>query len=297
MGPAKPALIPTLQVVEGPCVGKLFRFRAGEVNLLTVGRTDESQIALDHPTVSRFHARFTWMRLGADFLMLMEDLQSTNGSTVNGEKATSAYLKEGDLIGLGEVLMRFQMLSPLELVERDRLIAKATLADVDPLTGLGTRNYLEEQVQKLCAECEARGLSLSLLMLDLDHFKRINDALGHPIGDRVLQAAGQVVRENVRDTDVAIRFGGEEILVLLPGSPMKEAIAVAERLRAAVQAFDTSSFAASLSVTVSVGVAQRLPAEPFQQLLERGDRALYRAKAGGRNRVEIELAPATGDGP
>jgi diguanylate cyclase (GGDEF)-like protein len=286
--PTRPSLIPTLQVVEGPGVGRWHRFSPTEVTALTVGRTTDAQFVIEHPTVSRCHARFTWLRMGAEFFMHMEDLQSTNGSTVNGEKIASVYLKEGDLVALGDVILRFQLLSPGELSERDRLVARATLAETDPLTGLGTRLYMEEQVPKLCSECDSRQIALSLLVIDLDHFKRVNDTLGHPVGDEVLAAMGRVVLSSIRDSDVAVRFGGEEFLAFLPGSDLDKAAMVAERLRSSIAAFDATAIAPGRKLTASVGVAQRGPAETFDALLGRADEALYRAKLGGRDRIEID---------
>jgi diguanylate cyclase (GGDEF)-like protein len=284
----KNSLVPTLQVVEGPGVGRLHRFPNDTATALTVGRTSEAQFVIDDASVSRCHARFSWLMMGADFLMLLEDLQSTNGCRVNGEKVDRQYLKQGDLVALGDVLLRFQMLSPLELSERDRLIQRATAADVDPLTGLGTRLYMEEALPRLLSECESRGFALSVLVIDLDHFKRVNDTLGHPVGDRVLAATAGVVLKSIRESDVGVRFGGEEFIVLLPGTALTEAGVVGERVRSAIAALDTASIAPGIAITVSIGVAQRRAVETFAQLFERADQALYRAKKAGRDRVEID---------
>lgn len=282
----KPSLVPTLQVVEGPGVGRWHRFPAAEVSALTVGRTDDAQFVLGHPTVSRVHARFTWLRMGDEFLMHFEDLASSNGSAVNGERLAQAYLKDSDKIALGDVVLRFQMLSPAEVTERDRLVARATQAETDALTGLGTRLYMDEVVPRICAECDARGLALSLLVIDLDHFKRVNDTLGHPVGDLVLGAVARAVRASIRDSDVVVRFGGEEFVALLVDSDLAQGTLVGERTRRAVEKVDTSALAPGFDLTVSVGVAARREREAFEVLLKRADQALYRAKSGGRNRVE-----------
>lgn len=284
----RPNLVPTLQVVEGPGVGRLHRFPHDTKTSLTVGRTNEAQFVLDDASVSRCHARFTWLRMGAEFLMLLEDLGSTNGCRVNGVKMQSQYLKEGDLVSLGDVLLRFQMLSPTELSERDRLIQRATAADTDALTGLGTRLYMEEALPRLFSECETRGLALSVLVVDLDNFKRVNDTLGHPVGDRVLAETARVVLKSIRESDIGVRFGGEEFIVFLPGTSLGEAQTVAERVRGAVASFDAGSIAPGLAITVSVGVAQRREAETWSSLFQRADQALYRAKKGGRDRVELD---------
>lgn len=283
-----PTLVPTVQVIEGPRVGSLHRFKPLEENTLTIGRTGDAQFVLAHPTLSRLHAKFTWMKVGADWHMLVEDLKSTNGTTVNGNRIDSVFLNEGDRIGLGDALLRYQMLSANELAERDRLVAKATKAEIDPLTGLGTRHYMEDTVPKLFAECEARGLPLSLCLLDLDHFKRVNDTLGHQAGDEVLKAASGVISRQCRASDIAIRFGGEEMMVFLPGSNVSGARLVAERIRCAIAAYNTKDISPTVKMSVSIGVAQRLKDETLAGLTRRADKALYRAKHNGRNRVEID---------
>lgn len=224
--------------------------------------------------------------------MLVEDLQSTNGTTVNGAKVESTFLNEGDRVGTGDAMLRFQMLSANELAERDRLVAKATKAEIDPLTGLGTRHYMDESFPKLFSECEARGIPLSLCILDLDHFKRVNDTFGHQAGDKVLKAASGVISRQVRASDIAIRYGGEEIIIFLPGSNVAGARLVAERIRCAIGAYNTSDISPSLKMSVSIGVAQRLKDETLAELTRRADEALYRAKNNGRNRVEAD--PNTG---
>lgn len=283
----KSDLVPTLQVVEGPGVGQWHRFPPHEATSLTVGRTDEAQLVIDHPTVSRCHARFSWLRMGNEYLMHLEDLKSSNGSTVNGLKINQTYLKDGDLVGLGEVYLRFQMMSNAEVTERDRLVARATQAETDPLTGLGSRHYMADVVPKILAECDGRGLSLSLLVVDLDHFKRVNDTLGHPIGDKVLAAVAQAVRAAIRDADVVVRYGGEEFIAFLADADREQAKAVAERVRRSVETIATESLAPGFRLTVSIGAAERIERETFDDLLKRADAALYRAKGGGRNRVDL----------
>jgi diguanylate cyclase (GGDEF)-like protein len=287
-----PVMVPCLQVVDGPRVGSLFRFNPTEENTVTIGRTSDSQFVLAHPTLSRTHAKFTWIRVGPDYHLLVEDLNSTNGTAVNGNRIDSAFLNDGDRINVGDVMLKFQMLSCSELAERDRLVAKATRSETDPLTGLGTRHYMSEVVPKLFSECEARAIPISLLIMDLDHFKQVNDTFGHQAGDEVLKAASRIVTTQIRASDVAIRFGGEEMLVFLPGSNVGGARLVAERVRCAISAFDASAISPTLRISVSIGVAQRLPTESLEELTRRADESLYKAKHGGRNRVVADLTVA-----
>lgn len=288
--PTKPlTLVPTLTVVEGPGIGVIRRMKPDVENSLTVGRAaEDAEFVIDHPTVSGLHARFTWAKEGEAYRLKVEDQESTNGTTLNQKPILVGIVKEGDLVGLGEVILRFQLMSPGELSERDRLIAKATNADIDPLTGLGTRAYMEDQIPRLLAECDARGLALSLLVLDLDHFKKVNDSLGHQAGDEVLKAFGATILKQVRAADTAVRYGGEEVLVFLTSTPLDGAQMVAERLRKAIEAIDASAISPTLKVSVSIGVAARGPSEDFKSLMNRADSAVYRAKAAGRNRVELD---------
>jgi diguanylate cyclase len=131
-----------------------------------------------------------------------------------------------------------------------------------------------------------RGDSLSLAMLDLDHFKRINDGYGHLAGDKVLKIIANVLRKRLRSTDFIARFGGEEFVLLMPDSSLTDALAAGEVLRAAIEACPFHFKGEPVTITVSMGVAQFQPGERSDLALKRADEALYRAKAAGRNRVQ-----------
>lgn len=168
-------------------------------------------------------------------------------------------------------------------VELDRLHFYEQ-ATHDPLTGLYNRNYLADALQRLCALDDAQGSGrVSLLMIDVDHFKRINDTLGHQTGDKVLAAVAAAILRAIRPDDIAVRFGGEEFVVILADIDVYSAQAIAERIRASIAA--TAS--GLPDVTASVGVAQRIPAESCDTLVGRADQALYRAKEEGRDRVLV----------
>ncbi len=168
---------------------------------------------------------------------------------------------------------------------RERLRSQALQ---DPLTGLFNRRYLEDRLDREVRRARRRGLPLSLVMLDLDHFKRINDTQGHEAGDRVLQAVAEALETTLRAEDVAARYGGEEFTVLLPGTPLEEACWVAEKLRGAVGRLRVRHAGLILpGVSVSAGVAA-LPEDgegDAGELLRLADAALYDAKEGGRDRL------------
>lgn len=169
----------------------------------------------------------------------------------------------------------------------------ARLVDVDPLTGLANRRGFERVTATWLADAERRMRPVSLLMLDIDRFKSINDRFGHAFGDRWIAAVGEVLRDALRDADPIARYGGEEFVVLLPGADLTVALRCAERVRQRIAELCLEADDATpVSTTVSVGVAEWRPGVTLQRLLETADRALYAAKRAGRDRV---LAASTPD--
>jgi diguanylate cyclase len=169
---------------------------------------------------------------------------------------------------------------------REHLEVQRQKALLDPLTGLPNRAAWSERLDHEVNAWHQRGNSLSLAMLDLDHFKRINDGYGHLAGDKVLKIIANVLRKRLRSTDFIARFGGEEFVLLMPNSSLADALAVGEVLRAAIEACPFHFKGEPVTVTVSMGVAQFQPGERSDLALKRADAALYRAKAAGRNRVQ-----------
>ena len=161
------------------------------------------------------------------------------------------------------------------------------LATHDDLTGLLNRRAMLDRMQLEQRRSLRSGSPLLIAQLDIDHFKAVNDTHGHAAGDLVLQSFADTVRRNVRDTDVLARWGGEEFVLLLCDTPAADAVTLMERLRQAVQAMQVPvpQGGQPITVTVSIGLARHTPADPLAGTLERADRALYAAKAGGRNRV------------
>lgn len=168
-----------------------------------------------------------------------------------------------------------------ERVERERHLLE--IASRDALTGLYNRLAGTRMLEALVADAQAAGKPFSVILADLDHFKHINDSRGHQAGDDALVAVGGVLQAGIRGDDLAIRWGGEEFLVLAPGCALAQAMELAGRLRAGVA---RAGIPAAGPVTVSLGVAQLAAGETAGALLQRADEAMYRAKSGGRNRVE-----------
>ncbi len=176
---------------------------------------------------------------------------------------------------------------------RERVDRGLELSVIDQLTGLYNRRYMNNQLQQFMHRAVMGGKPLSVVMLDIDHFKPINDTHGHQAGDEVLQELADRLRHNIRPMDIACRPGGEEFLVILPETPGELACAAAERVRRAIAAdsFSVLSDTLQVSVTVSAGVASlQGPNDTMAELIARADSALYQAKSGGRNRVETLAA-------
>jgi diguanylate cyclase (GGDEF)-like protein len=159
---------------------------------------------------------------------------------------------------------------------------------LDPLTGLRNRRAFEEMAQREVQLAMREDHPLTLLMMDLDHFKKLNDTWGHALGDRALRAFGGVLLTVTGSSDAVARLGGEEFAVLLPGRSARSALAVAERLRATVESLHLSEGEELVRFTVSVGLSSlRRGEETLDAMLRRADRALYEAKRDGRNRVML----------
>jgi two-component system cell cycle response regulator len=176
---------------------------------------------------------------------------------------------------------------------RDNLQLSMELAITDALTSLYNRRYMESHLGTLIEEAAARGKPLSLLLLDVDHFKSINDGFGHDAGDDVLREFAVRVRKSIRGIDLACRYGGEEFVVVMPETDMAVAALVAERIRRRIagEPFPIQKGAAAVEVTISIGIAALGSTEDHADtLLKRADQALYRAKRDGRNRVVADAA-------
>jgi diguanylate cyclase (GGDEF)-like protein len=160
------------------------------------------------------------------------------------------------------------------------------LASTDPLTGLSNRRQFAEAGGAMLRQTRSDALALSVLMLDIDHFKSINDRYGHPAGDEVLQATAQRCRAELREQDLMARLGGEEFAVILPATDAAEAAGIAERLRAAIAAAPVPAEEHRIEVRVSIGgTSRRAEDKTLDELLGRADQALYTAKRTGRDRV------------
>ena len=268
-----------LVVIHGPHLGQ--HVDVGDVPLV-LGRASDTDFHIDHCSVSRRHC--TIWREGGRFLV--RDLGSKNGTTLNGVPVDSAILGEGDQIGLGEVLLSFVSRDGRQAQYHRTLYALATM---DGLTGLHNRRAFRQRLDEAVAKACAGDGHPCVAIVDLDHFKRVNDDLGHAAGDQALKKVAEAVRAALGAADVGGRLGGDEFAVLLVDRSPRQAFEWCERLRKQVAGtvFDFSGMA--LQLTLSAGVAAwSSTAQAGTDLLRAADLQLIRSKSEGRDRVSID---------
>jgi diguanylate cyclase (GGDEF)-like protein len=246
-----------------------------------IGRAEDAHIPLDDTKASRRHAR---LFVNGEQVVI-EDLQSTNGTYVNNEKIAFGKLRDGDLIGIGTTLLKLCFQSELDSAFHEELVNSARN---DPLTGCLNRRLFDRHLEAEYARIDRYGGQVSLLLCDLDGFKVINDRYGHQAGDTVLNAVGRTLRACIRGKiDVAGRYGGEELVILLPETGLPGALIVGEKIRSAIENLEVVHEDHLLKCTISIGVSansERISTP--EALLRAADEKLYAAKANGKNRVE-----------
>lgn len=172
-----------------------------------------------------------------------------------------------------------------------KLMASST---TDPLTGVGNRRCLDAEIERRIAQLRRQGMTVSLLMIDVDHFKQLNDKFGHLAGDAMLRNLAKLLDKTLRDTDLITRYGGEEFVAVLPGTDLHHARLAGERIRNAIEYSRVSFDGMELGVTISVGVTEALPNDTPETFLNRADQALYEAKNAGRNCCYFRKEEETG---
>jgi len=271
-----------LIVLAGSNVGEMFRLDEGETFL---GRGQNATVRLIDDGISRRHARI--FQHGGE--VVIEDLKSSNGTVVNGTPVTMQLLKDGDKIRLGSTtILKFTYNDHLDESFQQQMYEAALR---DGLTKAFNKKYFLDRLETEIAYARRHAAHLSLLMFDVDHFKRVNDTHGHLAGDYVLQRLAKVASSTVRTEDVFARYGGEEFGVICRGVPLPSAGVLGERLRSTVESTVFEHEGARLPITISVGVAghPEVEIENGVQLIAAADAALYEAKRGGRNRVLLKL--------
>jgi diguanylate cyclase (GGDEF)-like protein len=246
-----------------------------------VGRANDCEIWLSDDGVSRRHAA---IRFEADGYVI-EDSQSANGTFVGGQRVEQTVLRDGDLIQFGpQAVFRYSVADE----GQEQLLRQLYEASVtDALTGANNREHFDTQLRMELSFARRHGTDLALVMFDVDHFKRVNDGYGHPVGDEVLVEISKETRRLIRNEDVFARYGGEEFALILRGIALEGARVVGDRLRERIAALVVETDKGPLKVTISVGCASvaQLPEPSVEALVQLADQRLYAAKHAGRNRV------------
>ncbi len=272
-----------LLVLAGPQLGEIYPLSEGRD--LVLGRREDADIQIRDDGVSRRHASIRVEGDGA----VIRDLDSANGTYVDGVRVPEARLSDGARVHVGaQTALKLTWADQVE-AQYQMKIAESALQD--PLTGLLNRRHFEDRLAAELAAAQRHGRAVSLLLIDVDHFKSVNDRFGHLAGDEALKMIAFVLRGALRKEDVLARFGGEEFIVVARETALPGGKALAERIRRAVgrsrsawQGHDLG-LTVSVGVTVSIGRAEFVPGKTDRELLARADRALYLAKQAGRNRV------------
>jgi diguanylate cyclase (GGDEF)-like protein len=231
--------------------------------------------------VSRHHAK---LRVDGTRITV-EDMGSTNGTIVNDEHIEDLHrLRNGDMVKIGRTIFKFIASNNIEAAYHDEIYRMTT---VDGLTQVFNRRYFEDAIERELSRSRRYTRPLSLVLLDIDHFKKINDTHGHLAGDSALKELCQRLKPRIRTTDLLARYGGEEFAVVLPATDRVGALQVAEVLRALVESAPFTHDDIAIPATISLGVAEVDLANvgKADELIKRADANLYEAKRSGRNRA------------
>ena len=253
------------------------------LNPISIGRAAECDVVVADTSVSRFHAR---VEIGSDGRHHVADQGSTNGTFVNNVRTPNGPINDGDYLRVGNCIYRYLAGGNVEAEYHEEIYR---LTVMDPLTGIHNRRYLMEVLNREVARSVRHRRPLALALIDVDHFKQVNDKLGHVAGDMTLRQLAACVGRLVRSDEVFARYGGEEFAVVLTETGKDQAALFGERVRAAVEAHPFAFEGHPYKVTVSVGIGATDGHEPLtpEQLTQRADDLLYKAKHAGRNRVAV----------
>ncbi len=265
-----------IYTTEPALLGKRFVLDQSPIR---VGRGADNHIVLEGDSVSRRHAYFE--RRGTQWYAV--DDRSTNGTYVNEDQIEGAQaLSNGDRVKVGPTIVKFLSGADAEAKYHEE-IYRMTI--VDGLTQIHNKRYLQEALEREVMRARRHGRELSVLMFDIDHFKRINDQYGHLAGDHVLRELARVVQTRVRRDEVFARYGGEEFALILPETSLEGAAQLAEILRDKIEKHTFVFQGERIPVTISMGGAILREDESGTDLVKAADAKLYEAKRSGRNRV------------
>lgn len=266
-----------LVVIYGEDLGRKYELERQET---IIGRSSGCDIQVDQDSVSRNHARVAL----EDDVALVADMGSTNGTLVNDEVvAVPTKLRNGDLIKIGRTIFKYIAGGNIEVLYHEEIYRLTT---TDGLTQVYNKRYFLETLEREISRCNRYSRSLCLAMIDIDHFKQVNDTYGHLAGDYVLKHLASAAKGRVRREDVFARYGGEEFSIILPEIDLEGALITGEKLRKLIEEQRFCFEDQVIPVTISIGIAQMNEGvKEATSLIGAADAKLYQAKAAGRNRT------------
>jgi diguanylate cyclase (GGDEF)-like protein len=247
---------------------------------LTIGRSRDNDLVMPSDSMSRRHARIEYR----DGDVYVVDEGSTNGTFVNEDpiRVRERRIQGGDQLKMGDTILKFLSGSNVEAQYHEVIF---NLTVTDGLTRVANRMHLDNVLGREIPRAQRHERDLAVLMLDIDHFKKINDTYGHPAGDSVLRDLATLLQRRLRPEDKLGRYGGEEFCAILPETSLASAVNIAETLRTIVEGHEFLADDQPLNVTISVGAAIFQSGMGMLDLYKAADEMLYRAKRAGRNRV------------
>ena len=277
-----PKACAVLIVLNGPEIGNQFPLRRTRY---VIGRAPDADIAIrSDGQISRYHARITieYDESAHEPTYWVQDLGSLNHTVVNGEIIERHQLTDRDKIQVGDTTVRFAILDEVEAHFHAAIQKKLRF---DELTGLLTRQSCDIALESELHRCAQRGQPISVLMMDIDFFRAVNEGYGHQAGSAVLAQIGALLDKSLRGFDLVSRFGGEEFLVGLPETTKEQAGVIAERIRHGIETATFCWQGESIQITISIGISES-PTDGYDlnELVKKADLALYRSKHSGRNR-------------
>lgn len=256
-------------VVESPIeiVGKEFVVESVGI----IGRSSSATVVIPEKSVSRKHAFFEFDPKNKR--IYIKDLNSTNSTFVNGKKITACYVNPGDRIGLGKVVLRFEIRTRIEQLIREKMEKQAIY---DSLTGLLNRATFEQEVKKLVLNND----NFCLIFIDIDNFKNVNDTLGHQKGDELLKGFSYVLKASIRDTDIAARYGGDEIVIVLKKVGSQIALDIISRIKENLKKYFSEQ-----TIDFSYGIAEfPKDSDSLEEVIKKADQRLYENKSKKKSR-------------
>ncbi|MDP2344623.1 MAG: GGDEF domain-containing protein [Deltaproteobacteria bacterium] len=269
--------IPCFVQIYGKDIGRKYPLDKVQT---TIGRGPDNGIVCDMDNVSRTHCKI-YAGAGGSYI---EDMGSTNGTFINdAELSARRKLINGDFIKVGGVIFKYIDGDNIEQLYYEEIYR---MAIIDGLTQIYNKRYFMEFIDREMARCARYNRSLTLIMFDLDHFKKINDEFGHLAGDYVLKRlANSIMAKNIRKEECFSRYGGEEFCIVLPDTPKQNGAILAEKIRVMVMETKFEFETNNIPVTISMGVSEMQKGDTVENFIQRADDKLYEGKQGGRNRV------------